>query len=108
VLDLWDEITGDYLDLDFYEINHLFEMPGYYVSYAVSALAAFDIWEDCLYDPDSALAKYEKIARIPSNSKDTKFLEALKSCGFSDVMTKEYINVLAQELSDYADDYKNR
>lgn len=108
VLDCWDEIMGDYTNMEFYEINHLFEAPGYYVSYAVSALAAFDIWEDCLYDPDSALEKYEKIAKIPANSPDTKFQAALKSCGFSDVMTKEYINVIAEEISDYAEDCMDR
>ena len=107
VLDCWDEITGDYIDMEFYEINHLFESPGYYVSYGVSALAAFDIWEDCLYDPDSALEKYERIAKIPADSPDTKFQESLKSCGFSDVMTKEYIKVLAEEISDYADECRN-
>jgi oligoendopeptidase F len=102
VVDCWDDIIGDYTDLPFYEITHIFEMPGYYVSYAVSALAAFDIWKDCLSDPDEGLEKYEKLARIPSNSNSTKFLETLEKCGFSSVMTSEYIDSLAQELSEYA------
>ena len=102
VVDCWYDIIGDYTDLPFYEITHIFEMPGYYVSYAVSALAAFDIWKDCLSDPDEGLEKYEKLARIPSNSNSTKFLETLEKCGFSSVMTSEYIDSLAQELSEYA------
>ena len=103
VINCWDEIMGDYLPgVGFYEINHIFETPGYYISYGVSALAAFDIWEDCLYDPDAALEKYERVVRISCNDSDYKFRSAMKKAGFSEVLNKKYIKTLADELSDYA------
>lgn len=105
VVKLWHDIMDDYIpDTEFYIVNHLFESPGYYISYGVSALAAFDIWEDCIYNTDEALKKYEKIARTSCNEKDNNFRSAIKYAGFSDVLNKEYIKVLAQEIYDYIED----
>ncbi len=105
VVKLWHDIMDDYIpDTEFYIVNHLFESPGYYISYGVSALAAFDIWEDCIYNTDEALKKYEKIARTSCNKKDNNFRSAIKDAGFSDVLNKEYIEVLAQEIYDYIED----
>ncbi|MCM1270308.1 MAG: hypothetical protein NC247_06770 [Ruminococcus flavefaciens] len=105
VVKLWHDIMDDYIpDTEFYIVNHLFESPGYYISYGVSALAAFDIWEDCIYNTDEALKKYEKIARTSCNEKDNNFHSAIKDAGFSDVLNKEYIKVLAQEIYDYIED----
>lgn len=102
VVKLWHDIMDDYIpDTEFYIVNHLFESPGYYISYGVSALAAFDIWEDCIYNTDEALKKYEKIARTSCNEKDNNFRSAIKNAGFSDVLNEEYIKVLAQEIYDY-------
>lgn len=105
VVECFREIMGDYTDYDFFYINHLFESPGYYISYGISALAAFDIWEDCLYSPDEALVKYEKIAKISANDRNYRFKSALEACGFNDVLNEDYILNLAQELSDYADSF---
>lgn len=105
VVKLWHDIMDDYIpDTEFYIVNHLFESPGYYISYGVSALAAFDIWEDCIYNTDEALKKYEKIARTSCNEKDNNFRSAIKDAGFSDVLNEEYIRVLAQEIYDYIED----
>lgn len=102
VVKLWHDIMDDYIpDTEFYIVNHLFESPGYYISYGVSALAAFDIWEDCIYNADEALKKYEKIARTSCNEKDNHFRSIIKDAGFSDVLNKDYIKVLAQEIYDY-------
>lgn len=103
VVECFKDIMGEYTDYEFFYINHLFESPGYYISYGVSALAAFDIWADCLYNPDEALVKYEKIAQISANNDDYRFKSALEECGFNDVLSEKYILTLAQELSDYAD-----
>jgi hypothetical protein len=104
VVECWHDVMGDYTDKDFFYVNHLFEQPGYYISYGTSALAAFDLWEDCIYDTDEALKKYEKFAAIKCSSPDVKFCDALKECGFHEVLDKEYVKVLAAELSDYADE----
>ena len=105
VVKLWHDLMDDYIpDTEFYFVNHLFESPGYYISYGVSALAAFDIWEDCIYNTDEALKKYEKIARTSCDERDNNFRSAIKEAGFSDVLNKEYIKVLAQEIYDYTED----
>lgn len=104
VVDCWDEITADSMPgIELYMINHVFESPGYYISYAVSALAAFDIWEDCISNPDKALEKYQKIAEISYNDNNYAFRSATKKAGFSDVLNKEYIRGLADELMNYAE-----
>lgn len=103
VVDCFHEIMDDYSeDIEFYFIPHLFEQPGYYISYGVSALAAFDIWQDCLDASDKALEKYEKIAHVPSNAAESTFCKALEECGFSDVLDKKYIEALADEIIAYA------
>lgn len=107
VVDLWDEIAGDSLPgIELYMVNHIFESPGYYISYAVSALAAFDIWKDCFDSPDKALKKYQNIAEISSNDHNYAFRSATKKAGFDDVLNKKYISELADILTDYAEDLR--
>ena len=89
-----------------YMISHLFESPGYYISYSTSALAAFDLFDDVNNDPDKALERYEKIAKISCNSGEYKFRRALSECGFSNVLTKDYISNLADDINDFIAQYK--
>ena len=89
-----------------YMISHLFESPGYYISYSTSALAAFDLFDDVNNDPDKALERYEKIAKISCNSGEYKFRRALSECGFSNVLTKDYISKLADDINDFIAQYK--
>lgn len=104
VVDLFYESMEDYDNgLHFYEITHLFEMPGYYISYGVSALAALDLLGDTLNDPEKAAERYEKIARVPSSSNEYQFRKALAQCGFHDVLSKDYISDLAAEIEKYAE-----
>ncbi|MBR4626163.1 MAG: hypothetical protein IKO47_00395 [Ruminococcus sp.] len=103
VVDIWHDIADDEVNYSFYYFNHIFENPGYYISYGTSALAAFDIWKDCLTAPDKALKKYEKIAKISPYSHDTYFCDTLDKCGFSDVLTKTYVKNLAKDIRKYAD-----
>lgn len=88
-------------DLQFYEISHLFEQPGYYISYCVSALAALNIWMVSLDDQEKALEMYESIAGIKCNSPESHFRAALESCGFDDVLTEKYIEKLYKKVSEY-------
>ena len=104
VVECFHDIMDEYIpDYEFYYISHLFEQPGYYISYGVSALAAFEIWQDSIYDENEALDKYEKFARISCDDADNQFRAALEACGFNDVIDKKYITVLAEEISDFAD-----
>lgn len=104
VVELWQEIAEDSMPgIELYMVNHIFESPGYYISYAVSALASFDIWKDCIEDPDKALEKYEKIARISYNDSDYAFRSAIAEAGINDVLDENYISDLANELMVYAE-----
>lgn len=87
-------------------VSHLFESPGYYISYCTSALAAFDLFDDAYNAPDKALERYEKIARISCNSGEYSFRQALRQCGFSDVLTRDHITELADEIRAFSDSYK--
>lgn len=103
LLDLYGEIMGDYAEgYPFYYVSHLFESPGYYISYGVSALAALDILDECLNDPAQAVDVYEKIAAVPSRSKESSFEAALEESGFSDVLSKEYIIELSEKAEKIA------
>ncbi|MBQ8961887.1 MAG: hypothetical protein IJ071_11870 [Ruminococcus sp.] len=96
VVECYHEIMDDYYpDSHFYYVSHIFEQPGYYISYGVSALAALDIISDCYDDRDRALEKYEKIAHVKAFSPDCSFKAALSDCGLSDVLTEDYIKGLA-------------
>lgn len=103
VVDLWHEMFDEYNDeVEFYIVNHLFESPGYYISYGVSALAAFDIWEDMQTSNEKALEKYEKIAKVSCSDSQYQFCEATQECGFRDVLNADYVSDLAQKIKDYA------
>jgi hypothetical protein len=103
VVSTFDEIMGKYgYELYLYEIPHIFEQPGYYISYGVSALAALDIWVAALDDYDEAVEMYNKISRIPINSGEYQFNSALEECGFADVLDEKYIEILADKIENYA------
>ncbi len=105
VIDLYNEIMGEYAEgYPFYYVSHMFEQPGYYISYGVSALAALDILDECINDPDKALEKYEKISKVPANDINSTFKSTLSKCGFEDVLTEEYIDKIAAELEQISND----
>lgn len=104
IVEYYDTIMKDYApNSNFYYISHLFEQPGYYISYGVSALAAFDIWETSLADSSAAIEMYENIAHISNYMDSYQFKSALECCEFDNVLTEEYIRKLASELQTYAD-----
>lgn len=104
VVDYFDSLMAEYnYDADLYYISHLFEQPGYYISYGVSALAALDIWETSLDDYGKALEMYENIAQVKVNSGEFQFNSALEHCGFNDVLNENYIKELGTKISNYAE-----
>lgn len=105
VIDLYEDIMGEYAEgYPFYYVSHMFEQPGYYVSYGVSALAALDMLDDCINAPDKALEKYEKISKVPANDINSTFRSSLSKCGFEDVLTEKYIDKIAAELEQISND----
>lgn len=105
VIDLYEDIMGEYAEgYPFYYVSHMFEQPGYYISYGVSALAALDILDDCINDPVKAVEKYEKISKVPANDINSTFRSSLSECGFEDVLSKAYIDEIAAELEQISND----
>lgn len=99
VLELYDDIVGSIdPDYEFCYIDHLFTQPGYFVSYGVSALAAFSFFDDALNSPETAYAAYDKLAEISCENGEYTFRKALEQCGIEDVLTDKYIRKLAMEL----------
>lgn len=106
VVELFDELYGEYNpDAELYMISHIFESPGYYISYGVSALASLDIWNTSLTDYDKAVEMYENIVRVESNDKENTFSASLEKCGFSDVLDKDFILYIADALEEYAENF---
>ncbi len=97
-------IFGEYKDqtgftLELYQVTHLYEQPGYYISYGVSALAALQIYTAMLQDFRKGTDLYEKIAEIPTFSGEYKLEKALRQCGFDDLFSADSIRSVAENLT---------
>lgn len=107
VLDLYQEYYDTCnLGSEFYQISHLFEEPGYYISYGVSALPAIQIYTLMQDDYSSAIAKYGILSKISAVSGDSCFSEAMASCGFDSCFEPESIASIADQLSKRIDELK--
>lgn len=73
------------LGIEMYQILHLFEHPGYYISYGVSALAALQIYTQMQKSVPDAVAQYEKIAETSSLNGKNQLLHALEHAGFDSI-----------------------
>ena len=60
-------------------VSHFFEMPMYYISYAVSGLAAVQIWEKSNTDFEGAVATWEKFLKEGVYNKT--YLDVVGRCG---------------------------
>ena len=81
---------------DWVEIPHLFSSPMYYLSYAVSAAGAFEIWEQSLEDYDGAVETYLKLVAL---GEESYFSDTLKEAGMSDPITPERMEQLADIIA---------
>lgn len=94
-----DEVNFLY-GLSWVAINHTFESPLYYISYAVSAAAAFQLWELSLTDRSAALDAYAFLLQADN---DLTFRQALTDAGLSDPLSAESIDSLCDALISYFD-----
>ena len=78
-------------------MNHTFEVPMYYISYATSALAALDIYVRSLEDRDAAIELY---LRVTETTSDVRYCELLEQCGLDNIFEKGTIEKIAQELAE--------
>lgn len=99
VLELYDRYcTSCGISLELYEITHLFEQPGYYVSYGVSALPALQLYTMMQDDTGAARQSYAKISAVSSAAGDKKFRQAMQECGMADIFTPGTVTALAEQL----------
>lgn len=91
------EECGVYLEL--YQVSHLFEQPGYYISYGVSALSALEMYALASADHQEALAIYDKLSGYSCLSGENSFRDVMQSCGFTDYFAPTAIGSLAERLA---------
>ncbi|MDO5560683.1 MAG: dockerin type I domain-containing protein [Oscillospiraceae bacterium] len=105
VIDVNNSIMSEYgnvYDVDFYQIPHLYMSPGYYISYAVSALAALDLLKTCNDGNfDKAVQMYTDISHCSTYNPQISFADSLSQCGFDNVLSDKYISDLVVSLNDY-------
>lgn len=77
------------------DVSHTFQSPLYYISYATSALGAFDIWKLSLEDKDKAVEIYLKLAKADGN---TEFSKELEENGLQNIFSEKYIKELADAI----------
>lgn len=81
---------------DWTEIPHLFEQPFYYISYGISAAAAFSIWETAQGDLDAGVDQY---LRLVSQGESGYFTSTLHHVGIDNPLSETHMMQLALELT---------
>lgn len=76
-------------------INHTFQSPMYYISYATSAMSALDIWGESMKNRQSAVDKYMTLS---SMGYEVPYREALRESGLRDMLDEENISALSAEI----------
>lgn len=79
------------------DVSHTFQSPLYYISYATSALGAFDIWKLSLEDRNKAVETYLKLAKADGS---VEFSKGLEENGLQDIFSEEYIKELAGAVAE--------
>lgn len=92
---LYSEYFGYPLYYEWVDIHHHFETPFYYISYATSAISAFEIWDISQSDRDLALDCYRSISQ---NTLNCGYLAPLERAGLSNPFTSDMVIDLADTL----------
>ena len=78
-------------------MSHTFQSPLYYISYAVSAVPALEIWRVAREDFEVGKELY---LSLYARDHDEDFLEVLEDLGFADPFDEETILDLADALEE--------
>lgn len=90
--------TADEPCYDWVDVSHNFESPLYYISYAVSVLPAFEIWEESLMNFNNAVDLYMDVVRAGEGD---DYKEVLEQCDLHSPFEKGYISTLADFINEY-------
>ncbi len=91
----------DWEDEDLYwvYISHSFDSPLYYISYATSALAALQLWEQSRENYDAAVVHYMDIVRAGAYEKG--YLQVMKEAGLRSFRSEGVVEDVCQPVLDY-------
>lgn len=79
-------------------ISHNFEMPFYYLSYSVSAVAALEIWEQSVESPDKGIETYLNLIQA---GKKSSFIEALEKTGLANPLEEMTLKGVVEKIESY-------
>ena len=77
------------------QVQHNFVAPMYYISYAVSAMAAMDIYAEAITDRESAVDKYMRLSAMGGFM---PFTEALYAAELHDIFDDETIKYISKTV----------
>ena len=105
LLEIFREVYTDYgfesydgYEYEWANVIHNFQQPLYYISYAVSAIPALELYVQTLDSPQEAMDTY---LRVASMSDEEYFLtDALRETGLSNTMKSPVSDVVAQKLAE--------
>ena len=100
---LYIKIAGEYgMSVDgrnWCQVPHNYEVPFYYFSYGISAVAALEVWEQSL-NQETGIQTYLNLIQV---GRENHFLEALEKVGLSNPLEKETLERLIRCIEDYLD-----
>ena len=100
---LYTKIVGEYgMSVDgrnWCQVPHNYEVPFYYFSYGISAVAALEVWEQSL-NQETGIQTYLNLIQV---GRENHFLEALEKVGLSNPLEKETLERVIRCIADYLD-----
>ena len=94
------EPYGDY-DGSWIYVEHNFDSPLYYLSYAVSALAAMEIWDIACEDFEQGLACYWQV--VDCGAYDEDYTTVVTKCGLTPFMQAGAAETIVTPVLEYLD-----
>ena len=88
----------DGYEYEWTNVIHNFQQPLYYISYAVSAIPALELYVDSLESPQDAMDTYLRVASM--GDEDFYLTDALRETGLSNTMKSPISDVIAQRLDE--------
>lgn len=79
-------------------VAHNFEMPYYYISYSVSAVAAFEVWAKALQQEEQGIETYFKLIEA---GRDHSFIESIEKAGLSSPFEQNALEDLVKSVEVY-------
>lgn len=96
-METFEKYGRPFEDASWTQMSQVFQKPFYYINYATSGLASFEIFAESRKDFNIGIEKYMTITSLP---KGTKFIEALNAVGLQNFFEKGVISELSNVLAD--------